>query len=233
MEQGDVETGSSEFGWSLDSVATRPCEAGPPTQLTAPRLPVSLFHPLGGRRGEAAPWTLRAHNATGPGVFLPLSTPQAPMLLLAAAAPQAITVDVDATFLVQLVLFIGLTLILKPILFDPMLKLFEEREKRIDGAKLQARKIDEKSASALAKYDGEMAKARAAASSERDKIRAGAVKREQEILATVRASTQKVLDDGKRAVHEEANRARTALRNDAANMARDVASRVLGREVQS
>ena len=155
------------------------------------------------------------------------------MLLLAAAAPQAITVDVDATFLVQLVLFIGLTLILKPILFDPMLKLFEEREKRIDGAKLQARKIDEKSASALAKYDGEMAKARAAASSERDKIRAGAVKREQEILATVRASTQKVLDDGKRAVHEEANRARTALRNEAANMARDVASRVLGREVQS
>jgi F-type H+-transporting ATPase subunit b len=155
------------------------------------------------------------------------------LLSAAAAAPQAITVDVDATFIVQLVLFIGLTLILKPVLFDPMLKLFEEREKRIDGAKLQARKIDEKSASALAKYEGEMAKARAAAGSERDKIRAEAVKREQEILAAVRASTQKVLDDGKQAVHAEADRARAALRAEAGTMARELASRVLGREVQS
>ena len=76
---------------------------------------------------------------------------------LLAAAPQAISVDFDATFLVQLVLFTGLTLVLKPLLFDPMLKLFEERERRIDGAKLQARKIDEKSATALAKYETEMA----------------------------------------------------------------------------
>jgi F-type H+-transporting ATPase subunit b len=153
-------------------------------------------------------------------------------MLLLAAAPQAINVDVDATFFVQLVLFVGLTLILKPILFDPMLKLFEEREKRIDGAKLQARKIDEKSASALGKYESEMAKARAAASAERDRIRAEAVKQEQEILAKVRASSQKVLEDGKRAAHAEAERARATLRGEATTMARELASRVLGREVQ-
>lgn len=153
-------------------------------------------------------------------------------MLLFAAAPQAIDVDVNLTFVVQLVLFVGLTLILKPILFDPMLKLFEEREKRIDGAKLQARKIDEKSATALAKYEGEMAKARAAAAAERDTIRAEALKREQEILAETRAATTKVLDDGKRAAHAEADRARAALKAEAAQMARDLASRVLGREVQ-
>ena len=154
------------------------------------------------------------------------------MLLLAASAPQAITVDVDWTFLVQIGLFVGLTLILKPVLFDPMLKLFEEREKRIDGAKLQARRIDEKSVTALTKYDGEMAKARAAGGLERDKIRTEALKREQEILATVRAATAKTLDDGKRLAQAEADRARTALKNDATVMARDLASRVLGREVQ-
>src|SRR5580692_12947840 len=131
---------------------------------------------------------------------------------LLAAAPQAISVDFDATFLVQLVLMAGLTLVLKPLLFDPMLKLFEEREKRIDGAKLQARKIDEKSATALAKYETEMAKARAAAAADRDKIRAEAQKREQEILASVRAVTSKTLEDGKRAAHAEAERARTGLK---------------------
>jgi F-type H+-transporting ATPase subunit b len=149
---------------------------------------------------------------------------------LLAAAP--INVDVDATFLVQLVLFVILTLILKPLLFDPMLKLFEEREKRIDGAKAQARNIDEKSATALAKYEGEMAKARAAANAERERIRAEALRREQQILGEVRAATTKVLDDGKRAAQAEADRARAALRGETATMARDLASRVLGREVQ-
>ena len=149
-----------------------------------------------------------------------------------ATAPQAINVDVDLTFVVQLVLFVGLTLILKPVLFDPMLKLFEEREKRIDGAKVQARKIDEKSASALAKYEEEMAKARAAATAEREKIRGEALRREAEILAAVRASAGKVLEDGKRAAQAEAERARAALKADAVAVARELASRVLGREVQ-
>jgi F-type H+-transporting ATPase subunit b len=153
-------------------------------------------------------------------------------MLLLAAAPQAINVDVDQTFVVQLVLFVALTLILKPILFDPMLKLFEEREKRIDGAKLQARKIDEKSASALGKYEAEMAKARAAASADRDKIRAEAQKREQDILAGVRATTTKTLEEGKLAAQAEAEKARTALKAESVRIARDLASRVLGREVQ-
>ncbi len=149
------------------------------------------------------------------------------------AAGKAIDVDFDATFVVQVVLFVGLTLFLKPVLFDPMLKLFEERERRIDGAKLLARKIDEKSATAAAKYEAEMAKARAAAAAVRDKIRAEAVKQEQEILSAVRAATAKVIDDGKRSAVAEAERARAALKADSAALARDLAGRVLGREVQS
>ncbi len=149
------------------------------------------------------------------------------------AAPQAISVDFDATFLVQLVLFVGLTLILKPLLFDPMLKLFEEREKLTDGAKAQARRIDEKSASALAAYEKAMADARATANAEREKVRAEGLKREQEILASVRESTAKVLDEGKRSAQAEAGRVRAALNASAPALARDVTDRVLGRQVES
>jgi F-type H+-transporting ATPase subunit b len=153
-------------------------------------------------------------------------------LLAAGVAPQAINVDVDFTFVVQVVLFVALTVVLKPILFDPMLKLFEERERRIDGAKLQARKIDEKSANALGKYETEMAKARAAANAERDKIRAEGLSREQQILGAAREATTKIADDGKRNAHLEADRVRKALKIQAADMARVIASRVLDREVE-
>jgi F-type H+-transporting ATPase subunit b len=150
-----------------------------------------------------------------------------------AAVESPINVDVDLTFVVQTVFFVALTLVLKPLLFDPMLKLFEEREKRIDGAKVQARKIDEKSATALADYEAQMGRARAAAGAERDKIRSEALKQEQEILGAVRASAAKALDDGKRAAQAEAQKARAALKTEATAMARELASRVLGREVQS
>jgi F-type H+-transporting ATPase subunit b len=153
--------------------------------------------------------------------------------MLLAAAPQAINVDVDLTFVIQLVLFVGLTLILKPVLFDPMLKLFEERERRIDGAKLLARKTDEKSAEALTQYETEMNKARNSANADRDRIRAEGLKREAEILATVRTATSRAIDDGKRAVQAEGERARAALKAEAPALARELAARVLGREVQS
>ena len=152
--------------------------------------------------------------------------------LVATGAPQAITVDLDLTFLVQAVLFVGLMWILKPVLFDPMLKLFEEREKRIDGAKAAARKIDEKSTHALEEYEAAMAKARSAANAERDKIRSEGLAREQEILGRVRALTNKAVDEGKRAAHLEADRVRGQLKADAEQLARDLATRVLGREVQ-
>ena len=155
---------------------------------------------------------------------------------LAAAgvhAPQAISVDFDSTFLVQLVLFVGLTLFLKPMLFDPMLKLFEERERRIDGAKVLARRIDEKSSEALARYEAGMAKARGSANADREAMHAEGLKREQEILTQVRATTTQVIEAGKQKARTEAERARATLKADTAALARQVAARVLGREVQS
>jgi F-type H+-transporting ATPase subunit b len=154
-------------------------------------------------------------------------------LLAASVAPQAINVDVDLTFVVQIVLFVALTLVLKPVLFDPMLRLFEERERRIEGAKVAARRIDEKSGAALAKYEAEMAKARTGANVERDQIRTVGLAREQQIVGAARAAATQVVDQGKRAAHLEAERARAVLKTQAAEMARDLASRVIGRDVQS
>ena len=102
-------------------------------------------------------------------------------------------VDLDVTLVGQVVLFLVLLLVvLKPLLFEPMLKLFEEREKRIEGAKLQARKMDEASAGALSKYEAEMKKARAAG--ERGARQApgpGREGRESEILGEVRKATSR------------------------------------------
>jgi F-type H+-transporting ATPase subunit b len=148
------------------------------------------------------------------------------------SAPQAISVDFDATVAVQVVLLVALTLALKPLLFDPILKLFEERENRIEGVKAAARQIDEKSGTALATYEAEMAKARAGANAERDAQRALGLKSEQEILAKAREETARVIDEGKRAVQAAAANARVTLKADAATLIQEVAASAIGREVR-
>lgn len=148
------------------------------------------------------------------------------------SAPQAISVDFDATVAVQVVLLVALTLALKPLLFDPILKLFEERENRIDGVRAAARQIDEKSATALATYDAEMAKARASANAERDAQRALGLKSEQEILAKAREETARVIDEGKQAVQAAAAAARVTLKADAVTLIQEVAASAIGREVR-
>jgi F-type H+-transporting ATPase subunit b len=153
-------------------------------------------------------------------------------LLVGGLAPQAINVDVDLTFLVPLVMIVALIFVLKPVLFDPMLRLFEERERRTEGAKAQARRVDEKSTTALAKYEAEMAAARMSANAERDKIRAQALAREQQILTGVRQVTAKVIEEGKRNARTEAERIRKSLNSQTTETARELATRVLGREVR-
>jgi F-type H+-transporting ATPase subunit b len=148
-----------------------------------------------------------------------------------ALAEGGVEVDFDLTLVGQIVLFLILFVVLKPLLFDPMLHLFEERERRIDGAKVLARKIDEKSASAQTTYETEMAKARAAANAERDTIRNDGLKQEAEILARVRASTAKLIEDGRQKMQAEVASARAGLQNESAPLARELATRVLGREV--
>jgi F-type H+-transporting ATPase subunit b len=148
-----------------------------------------------------------------------------------AHEPQAVTVDFDATVAAQAVLFVLLLLVLKPLLFDPMLKLFEEREKRIIGAKLQARRLDEASAGALAKYEAEMQRARAVGNTERDRMRAEGSKQENEILAKVRQSTSKTLEEGRKKLAGEVATVRTSLGREASALGRELAGRVLGRQV--
>jgi F-type H+-transporting ATPase subunit b len=145
----------------------------------------------------------------------------------------AVNVDFDLTVVVQMVLFTLLAVMLKPLLFDPMLKLFAEREKRIEGAKLEARKTDDASAQALSKYENAMAAARAAAGAEREKLRAEGQKAENEILTNVRATTAKALEAGRKVTGGEAEKVRGDLGPQVKLLAADLASRALGREVRS
>jgi F-type H+-transporting ATPase subunit b len=144
-----------------------------------------------------------------------------------------VNVDLDASLLVQIGLFVVLLVILKPLLFDPMLKLFDEREKQTDGIRAKARKLDKKSAEDLAKYENILAKAREEGAAERDSIRAEGTRKEAEMMARVRATIAQTIEQGRATTASEAKTARAALGNEAQALGRAIATRIVGREVSS
>ena len=142
-------------------------------------------------------------------------------------------IDFDLTFLGQMVVFSVLIVLLKPLLYDPILRLFEEREKRTDGAKADARSMQEKAGELLRKYEHELEKVHRVAAEERDRVRGETARLEAEQMNEARALAAKIIDEGRERIEEEIHSIKFELGRDSERLARDIAGRVLGREVTS
>jgi len=142
-----------------------------------------------------------------------------------------IVVDFDLSFLAQCLLFTFFVVLLKPLLFDPLMKVFEEREKRTEGAKAEAREMDKQAADLQTEYEAELEKIRREASREREELRAETAKLEAKIMAEARAESVKILEAGKAKIAAEVEALRKELDKQTPALAAEIASKVLGREV--
>lgn len=150
---------------------------------------------------------------------------------LANVTLASVSIDLNKTVLLQMVIFAVLIVVLKPLLFDPVLKVFALREERTDGERERARKLQLKAGDLLTRYEKELERINQAAAVERDKARAETAKLEAEILNEAREVTQRVEREGRERIQREVAQMRGELQLQSASMAREIARRVLGREV--
>jgi F-type H+-transporting ATPase subunit b len=139
--------------------------------------------------------------------------------------------DLDLTFLAQFALFTTFIVILKPLLFDPLLHVFEERERRTEGAKKEAREMDARAGELLVRYEAELEKIRHEASLERERLRAETARLEAAIMTEARAETARILEAGKARIAGEMAALREELGRTQPALAAEIASRILDREV--
>lgn len=144
----------------------------------------------------------------------------------------SVTVDVDKSVFVQMALFALLMFVLKPLLFQPMLDLFAVREGKTDGAKSEARDMQERAADILARYETELAVARTSANAERETLRRETAKMEAEVLAEAQKSADGITREGRARVAQELETLRSSLATSEAGLARQISAKVLGREVR-
>lgn len=141
----------------------------------------------------------------------------------------AITLDFDRTVIVQAVLFLLLVVALKPLLFDPVLRVFEAREQRTEGAKDEARRLQEQAGELLQQYDRELELVQQMAAEERERLRAETSRLETQILSEAREATARIVEDGRRRIAADVDVLRKEIKVHTDELARSASERVLGR----
>jgi F-type H+-transporting ATPase subunit b len=139
-----------------------------------------------------------------------------------------VPLDFDRTVLLQILVFAVLIVVLKPLLFDPMLKVFSLREERTEGAKATARELQEKAGELLKRYEKELVRVQEVAANERDLLRSETAKLEAEILREARDATTRIVEDGRRKIATEVNAIRIAVGAESEKVAQMIVDRVIG-----
>ena len=153
-------------------------------------------------------------------------------VLLAAEGHKAPPlIDIDGTVFVQCGLFLLLLIVLNKLVFRPYLALLRERDENIDGARAAATEMNEKSASDLESYEDQVMKARKEAAAVRAEFREEGEKAANEVLAEARNQSEAKLTAAREKIQRSADAARLALRTRADRIAKEIAGKLLGREV--
>ena len=153
-------------------------------------------------------------------------------VLFTALLSEGSIIDLDGTIWIQLSLFGIAFFLLRPLVFRPMIALFEARESAIEGSKLEALRLQDEAAAETEEFDEEMRRLRLQAGEERDRLRAEGKRLERTVLDRVREETDKQLADADAQLASEATKLRAEVKASVPALAQQIASKLLNREVQ-
>ncbi len=121
------------------------------------------------------------------------------------------------------------TYLLNTLIFQPILKIIDQRTAAVRGARELAESAATKATAAAAEYDHAMTTARGEVYKQIDDTRRAALDRRTQLLTETRAAVERESHDATTRVAEESAAARAALDREAAGLADAIVTRVLGR----
>jgi len=140
-------------------------------------------------------------------------------------------ISLDISILHQIILFIVLGLILNKILFQPYLRLLEERERRTIGAEHDSADLEHEGARLRAQYEEKIAQAQSAAYAAKDAILQEARQQREKILGQARAEAASKLEQARREIALALEKEKALAAAETATVAGEMVSKVLGRKV--
>jgi F-type H+-transporting ATPase subunit b len=141
-------------------------------------------------------------------------------------------IDLNYTMLIQMINFLLLIFILNLLLYKPITKIIDERNKKIEDSKSEVESLDEKAELKIADYEEKMRQARQEAMSQRNEVRDEGEEAGKTIIEGTRSEISTMIEGFKVTLASEREAARNVLRDQAKKIAVEISEKVLGRGVQ-
>jgi F-type H+-transporting ATPase subunit b len=141
-------------------------------------------------------------------------------------------IELNFTLIIQLIIVLSLMGILTQILFKPFLNVLQERRNRIEGAEKRAKDLQQQAEELIERYREAIAAGQAQGAGIRDEIRKTSLAEETEILQKAMEQANRLIQEVKTRIAEEARAARTDLHLQTQHLSREITEKILGRSVQ-
>ncbi|MDP3278327.1 MAG: ATP synthase F0 subunit B [Deltaproteobacteria bacterium] len=153
--------------------------------------------------------------------------------VLLALASERPLISFDGTLVLNIALWLLLFIVLRPLLWEPMVKLISAREGGTFGSRDDAKRLEREAKEKRDEFEAALKTARAAAATERDNIRARSILQESEILGVARSKVSEAVEAQRALIDAQRVTLRAELQTLIPAISRDVASKALGRELAS
>jgi F-type H+-transporting ATPase subunit b len=140
-------------------------------------------------------------------------------------------INLDITFIFQIVNFLVLMLVLNVILYKPVRKMLADRAAEIAGGHEKAAVVDRDVQDKMAQYEARLREAKLKASEERGILKKDALAEESVLLDKARKEATDSVNTLKGRVAKEAAEAREYLREQTQSLSLEICEKVLGRRL--
>ena len=140
-------------------------------------------------------------------------------------------INPDGSLVVIFLLFLIFVFLLNRILFKPVGRILDERERLTEGARVEARAAAGQLRGKLAEYEEQIRLARAESYRYLEQRRAAALARRNQHIEEDRRKAASTIEEGKSEIARQAGHARRTLESEDSDIAGRIAGSILGRTV--
>lgn len=140
-------------------------------------------------------------------------------------------IDIDATAIVQLGIVLLTFLILRSLVFAPVLDSMSARSAKTDQARADAQALSARARELSDRYDADLLEARTRAAAAKLTLRSEGVRHKEQLQTEARAAMQKRLSEVRDHVAAETEGARREMQPQVEALSRAIAAKLLGRNV--
>ena len=137
--------------------------------------------------------------------------------------------ELNKWFFVQLANFLLLLVVLNIILFKPMLRLFNEREKNTTGFLNDAKVMDKEKDEAFSEIDAKLADARDKAKAIFEEFSAAGIETQKLAVDSAKNEALEINKKSKQEIETATDKARAALKADIENFSKKIVEKLVGK----